>query len=231
MTEFQYVYINIIWIWMLLVMVYLTIQKGLVQAVWTFMWMLAIFWFTVAIIATVFFMMIIFWSIVHSYNDMTNPEFYWNYLTLIIQIVLFFGSIWIYTLIKENTTKIETKISNETIVPVNTITGILINDNSPEKLELMSSLSQIDISNIASVTFIPTNWQGFSIKTPNIKRLAVYITTKLGKTTFAAEELRKAFDHVVANISSDLSKTDFDLVQWKINEFVKSGGEVKIEMV
>ncbi len=102
---------------------------------------------------------------------------------------------------------------------------------SKQALELISTLSQVDISNIASITFIPTNWQGFSIKTPNIKKLAIYITDKLGKTTFGSEELRKAFDHVVANISSDLSKTDFNLIQGKISEFVRSGGEVKIERI
>ena len=102
---------------------------------------------------------------------------------------------------------------------------------SQQALDLISSLSQINISNITSITFIPTTWKGFIIKTPNIKKLAIYITTKLGKTTFKEEELRKAFDHVVTNISSDLSKTDFDLIQGKISEFVRSGGEVKIERI
>ena len=98
-------------------------------------------------------------------------------------------------------------------------------------IDLSSILSQVDISNITSVTFLPKIWQAFIIKTPNIKRLAVYITNKLGKNTFEGEELRKAFDYVVKNISSDLSKRDFDLVTGKIEEFVKSGGDVKINRV
>lgn len=97
-----------------------------------------------------------------------------------------------------------------------------------ENTDLMNTLSQVDISKVSSVTFLPSNWVWFTIKTPNIKRLAVYITEKMAKTIFEHDELRKAFDYVVMNISSNLSKTDFTLVAGKINDFVKSGGEVKI---
>jgi hypothetical protein len=95
----------------------------------------------------------------------------------------------------------------------------------------MSVLLQVDISNVISITFLPTAGRGFSIKTPKIKRLAIYITRKLGKTIFEAEELRKVFDHVIINISSDLSKTDFNLIRGKMSEFVATGGEVKIYKV
>lgn len=120
---------------------------------------------------------------------------------------------------------LETSEEMRTIIREDGVYAIL----SQDAFDLLSSLSQVDISNITSITFIPTTWKGFIIKNPNIKKLAIYITTKLGKTTFKEEELRKAFDHVVTNISSDLSKTDFDLIQGKISEFVRSGGEVKIE--
>lgn len=102
---------------------------------------------------------------------------------------------------------------------------------NPQTKDLMSTLSKIDISDISSVIFTPTNWQAFIIKTPNIKRLAVYITTKKEKNIFKPEELRIIFDYVVLNLSSNLSNTDFNLIESKINEFVKSGGEVKINKV
>lgn len=100
-----------------------------------------------------------------------------------------------------------------------------------ESTQFMIGLEQVDISNVTSITFLPKNWQWFMIKTPNIKRLAIYITTKLGKTSFEAEELRGIYNYVVKNLQSNLSKTDYNIVQWKINEFVQSGGEVKIEEI
>jgi len=59
----------------------------------------------------------------------------------------------------------------------------------------------------------------------------VYITKKLGKTVFEGEELRNIYNHVSKNLQSNLSKTDYNIVQGKINEFVQSGGEVKIEKI
>ena len=98
-----------------------------------------------------------------------------------------------------------------------------------ESTDLMSSLDQVDITNISGITFLPKVWKWFQVKTPNIKRLAMYITTKLTKTTFEVEELRNIYNHVSKSLQSNLSKTDYTIVQGKINEFVQSGGEVKIE--
>lgn len=100
-----------------------------------------------------------------------------------------------------------------------------------EPRNLMNSLVQVDISDISSIIFLPKSWKWFQVKTPNIKRLAVYITTKIGKTVFEVEELRGIYNHVSKNLQSNLSKTDYNIVQGKINEFVQSGGEVKIERI
>jgi hypothetical protein len=51
------------------------------------------------------------------------------------------------------------------------------------------------------------------------------------KTIFEHEELREIFDYVVLNLSSNVSNTDFNLIESKISEFVKSGGEVRINKV
>ncbi len=102
---------------------------------------------------------------------------------------------------------------------------------SSETIDLMNSIAQADISNIDSITFLPKDGIEFTIKTTNIKQLVVYITTKLEKTIFEAEELEKPFDYVVKNIASDLSTWDFELISGKIEEFVKSGGEVKINKI
>ncbi len=102
---------------------------------------------------------------------------------------------------------------------------------STETQDLMDSLAQVDISDISSIIFLPKSWKWFQVKTKNIKRLAIYITTKLGKTVFEVEELRGIYNHVVKNLQSNLSKTDFNIVQGKINEFVQSGREVKIERI
>ena len=100
-----------------------------------------------------------------------------------------------------------------------------------ESTQFMISLKQVDISNIDGIIFLPKIWQWFKVNTPNIKRLVVYITTKLGKTSFEAEELRNIYNHVVENLQSNLSATDYKIVQWKINEFVQCGGDVKIERI
>lgn len=126
----------------------------------------------------------------------------------------------------------ETIQSNETTITkeksVQTPEAPTVNS---ESADLMSSLGQVDITNISGITFLPKVWKWFQVKTSNVKRLAVYVTTNLGKTTFDAEELRSIYNHVIENLQSNLSKTDFNIVQWKINEFVQSGGEVKIEKI
>lgn len=126
----------------------------------------------------------------------------------------------------------ETIQSNETTITeeksVQTPKAPTVNS---ESTDLMNSLSQVDITNISGITFLPKAWKWFQVKTPNIKRLAVYISSKLWKTTFEVEELRNIYNHVVKNLQSNLSKTDYNIVQGKINEFVQSGGEVKIEKV
>ncbi len=143
-----------------------------------------------------------------------------KWFILIISIIIIAGMY--YFLIKKwSNSTLSNEISKE-----NNNTNI-----SKETLDLMSTLSQVDISNINSITFIPATKKGFMIMTPNIKRLSVYITTKRWKTKFEPEELRKTFDYVVENISSDISKEDFDLIQVKIGEFVRSGGEIKIDKV
>ncbi len=115
---------------------------------------------------------------------------------------------------------------------INNITPIeRTKSSSIETIDLMSTLSQVDISVVESITFLPHNWTGFTIKTPNIKKLAIHIIKSIGKNTFDPEELRKPFDHVVKHIQSNLSKRDFDLVTGKIDEFVKSGGEVKVNKI
>ena len=54
---------------------------------------------------------------------------------------------------------------------------------------LLNQLSLIDISNIEGVRFFQNGWQTFSVSLVSIKRIAVYIEKKYGKTTFLPWEL------------------------------------------
>ena len=102
------------------------------------------------------------------------------------------------------------------------------NNMSPETLDLMKSLELMNTGNIESVIFLWTNGTIFSSETENIKRLVIYITSKLKKTVFAPEELRKIYNHVHNYIASNLPPTEFEILSKKIEQFVREGGEVKI---
>ncbi|MBP9779650.1 DKNYY domain-containing protein [Candidatus Gracilibacteria bacterium] len=103
-----------------------------------------------------------------------------------------------------------------------------IHDNQPGKKELMKLLDSINIDGITSVEFLYAKGGGFSIKTANMKKLALLFTEKYGRTTFLSGELREIFNFVSDNIETTISSEDFNLIKTKMEEFVKYGGVVKI---
>ncbi len=100
---------------------------------------------------------------------------------------------------------------------------------SKESQKLMETLALVDISHIESVIAIPKIGEMFTLKTDNMKRLFVYITTLMKKTEFEPEELRWAFIHVSTYIRSSVSVEEFDSIKAKWERFVTGGGKLIIE--
>ncbi len=103
-----------------------------------------------------------------------------------------------------------------------------IHDNQPWKKELMKLLDSINIDWITSVEFLYAKWWWFSIKTANMKKLALLFTEKYWRTTFLSWELREIFNFVSDNIETTISSEDFNLIKTKMEEFVKYWWVVKI---
>ncbi len=100
---------------------------------------------------------------------------------------------------------------------------------SKESQELMNTLALVDISHIESVIAIPKIGEMFTLKTDNMKRLFVYITTLMKKSEFEPEELRWAFNHVSTYIRSSVSVEEFDNIKAKWDRFVTGWGKLIIE--
>ena len=62
-----------------------------------------------------------------------------------------------------------------------------------ESQKLQKILLDIDVSDIESVEFFPTNGKSFLLDTNNIKKLTRYITKKLEKKFFLPHELDKTY--------------------------------------
>lgn len=101
---------------------------------------------------------------------------------------------------------------------------------SEEKSEINinETIKNIDVSDIESVKFNGNNKKNFTIKSKNLFKIVVMITTSLKKTSFKAGELQEIYDTVVQNYTSELSEADYKKVLWVIKDFVEVGGNVEI---
>lgn len=75
---------------------------------------------------------------------------------------------------------------------------------SPESIDLMNTLAHVDITGIHAVKFTTKKGSQFQIGTENMKRLAKYISTTMGKTEFIAHELDTVFSYVTKNLYSKI---------------------------
>lgn len=94
--------------------------------------------------------------------------------------------------------------------------------------EFMRSLQKIDISDIESVIFQSTSGVRFETENGIVKRIYVTITSKLGKSSFAPEELRASFEYAKERIESDSPQNQVDEIYAAIDAFVRDGGKIKI---
>ena len=93
---------------------------------------------------------------------------------------------------------------------------------------LLNQLSLIDISNIEGVRFFQNGWQTFSVSLDSIKRIAVYIEKKYGKTTFLPWELIIESDYFVENYRTSLSKEDYKVVVDTLTGWIESWGGFEV---
>lgn len=105
-----------------------------------------------------------------------------------------------------------------------------IESKSEKKSEISinEDIKNVDVSDIESVKFNGNNKKNFSIKSKNLFKIVVLITTNSEKTSFEAGELQEIYDNVVRNYKSELSEADYKKVLWVIKDFVEVGGSVEI---
>ena len=90
-------------------------------------------------------------------------------------------------------------------------------------------IEEIDISDIDSVKFYPNKWKNFSSKAKNLKKIVRMILEEKPCGTFAPNELLDTYNYIVNNYKSELSKRDFDMINWAIQDFVQQGWKVEIK--
>lgn len=90
-------------------------------------------------------------------------------------------------------------------------------------------IEEIDISDIDSVKFYPNKWKNFTSKAKNLKKIVRMILEEKPCGTFAPNELLDTYNYIVSNYESELSKRDFDMINWAIQDFVKQGWKVEIK--
>lgn len=92
---------------------------------------------------------------------------------------------------------------------------------SAESQELQEILSNIDVSDIESVEFFPTNGESFRLDTENIKKLTRYITTKLEKEYFQPHELDLTYGYVIDHLYSEISEDKYAEIQKQMKLFIE----------
>lgn len=104
---------------------------------------------------------------------------------------------------------------------------MLINKDMENKLtpkqELDRILSTTDISNIEQIQFAPRDGSTFSTNNENVMKLALYISTSLGKKSFLPLELKNAFEFVIKNLESHLPREEYKSIVSKIQGFITTG--------
>ncbi len=92
---------------------------------------------------------------------------------------------------------------------------------SAESQELQEILSKIDVSDIASVEFVPADGESFRLDTDNIKKLTRYITTKREKEYFLPHELDKTYGYVIDHLYTDISEDKYAEIRKQMKVFIE----------
>lgn len=100
-------------------------------------------------------------------------------------------------------------------------------NENPFIWDLGSELKNISVSAFSAVRFIPYSWDTFILKRVSVMRLAKHITDTLGKTQFSSNELSSAYDYVLQNLRSTLSKEELDSLLGKLRKWIEVGGNIE----
>jgi hypothetical protein len=90
-------------------------------------------------------------------------------------------------------------------------------------------IEDIDITDIDSVKFYPNKWKSFTSKAKNLKKIVRLVLEEKPCGSFQANELLDTYNYIKDNYKSELSKRDFDMINWAIHDFVTTWGKVEIK--
>gem|GEM_PF-2845529 len=79
------------------------------------------------------------------------------------------------------------------------------------------------------VEFTPNGTKKFSTKSKNLIKIVKLITDKNKKQDFQPKELTAIYKHVLANYTSEISKTDYKRITTAIKDFVEVGGSIEFK--
>lgn len=94
--------------------------------------------------------------------------------------------------------------------------------------DFMINLKKVDVSNIKVIRFFPNNWENFTIRASNIKKLTVSIIKQFNKNIFKPLELEGVYNYIIKNYKSELSRREYDKIRSTIKEFIDDGWKVEI---
>jgi Predicted membrane protein (DUF2339) len=100
-------------------------------------------------------------------------------------------------------------------------------ESNPFSPELAQEMQHISVDHLSGVRFVCTGWTEFLIKRASVIRLALHITRVLGKTVFASDELRWAYQYTLKHLKSSMPQKDLEALLIKINQWIHEGGTVE----
>ena len=196
-------------------------EKVKMRTIWLYLFTLVLWkifiydiWYLDNAITRVFALMVL-WTLLIIISTKYTAK-YWNNLIWEFNIKNLFTDKNTENTTDTNTIESENQISSKS--KENNITP-LVNKH----------IEDIDISDIESVKFYPNEWKNFNSKAKNLKKIVRMILEEKPCGTFAPNELLDTYNYIVNNYKSELSKRDFDIINWAIQDFVKQGWKVEIK--
>jgi hypothetical protein len=98
---------------------------------------------------------------------------------------------------------------------------------TPWNFVINEKIKDVDIKDIASVTFEVNNGKKYLVKSKNLIKIAVLVTKSFGKNEFLPGELSNFYTYVMNNYQSELSPGDFSKIVLAMKEFVEVWWSVK----
>lgn len=102
----------------------------------------------------------------------------------------------------------------------------IFKDTTEEDLLINKEIKNINIDDYKSVTFIINNERKAEIRAKNLVKISKMLIDKFWKNKYKAWELQDAYDFILSNYKTKLSKRDYDKIVSILKDFVKLWWEV-----